>query len=352
MSTRKVTNSIFVLCLFGIFVSNALSASPETMLIGKWKYFKEKEIEFVKDGTLIIGDQGAKYRVIDRERIEFDLGMVAMFSNFGGPRPVFRFTVSNDELTLIPLAKPNKSQKLRRVKVDASGNDQYTYLSRGNKNLFRNPQEAIKDCEKAIELDPKFADLYISRGIAYINLFNPHEAIKNYNKVIELDPKSVLAYINLGLAYDRLHNYKEAIKDYDKAIELDPKSETAYSNRGRAHSHLGNHHEAIKDCSKAIELNPKSVAGYSNRGYAYSLLGNYPQGIKDIEHSIHLWPDYIWSYYNMACIFSIQNNADLACQWLKKAIEKGYKDWKHLKGDKDFDSIRNTSCFQEIIKSQ
>jgi tetratricopeptide (TPR) repeat protein len=265
MSTRRITNSIFILCLFGIFVSNALSASPETMLIGKWKYFRGKEIEFVKDGTLIIGDQGAKYRVIERERIEFDLGMVAMFSDFGGPRPVFRFTVSNDELTLIPLAIPNEPQKLRRVRVDGSGNDQYTYWARGNSNLRKDPQQTIKDYDKGIELDPKFATLYMFRGIAYSNLSNHHEAIKNFNR--------------------------------------------------------------------AIELNPKDAAAYSNRGYAHSRLGNYQQGVKDIEHSIDLSPNYIWSYYHMACVFSIQNNADLACKWLKKAIEKGYKDWKHLKED-------------------
>jgi len=320
MSTRKVTNSIFVLCLFGIFVSNALSASPETMLIGKWKGKEGKKIEFVKDGILIIENQGARYRIIDKERIEFDLGMLALFSKWGGPRPIFKFTVSDDELLLISLDKPNETEKYRRVKVDTSGNDASTYLSRGNKNL-PNYQEAIKNYDKAIELDPKFESAYYMRGVAYCGL----------------------------------HNYREAIKHYNKAIELDPENPLYYSVRAWAYGHVGNYEEAMKDCNKAIELDPKSpilTFVYSSRGYIYSRLGNYEQGIKDVERSIALGnPNDPWPYYIMACIFSIQNNADLACQWLKKAIDKGYKDWEHLKSDKDFDNIRNTPCFQEIIKS-
>jgi len=274
MSTRKVISSIFVLCLFGIFVSNVLSASPETMLIGKWKYFKGEKIEFVKDGTLIIGNQGAKYRIIDRERIEFDLGMLGIFSDLG-PRPVFRFTVSNDELTLIPLAEPNKAQKLRRVKVDASGNDAETYFTRGYNNFQqRDYQQAIKDYDKAIELDPKYAAAYNNRGISY------------------------------GL----LGNHKQAIKDFDKAIELDPK---AAHFRGRAIPYLllGNYQQTIKDCDKAIELDPKDSIAYAVRGDAYFKLGNYQQAIKGYERAIEFNPKLVSPYYNVASIYSIQNNA-------------------------------------------
>jgi tetratricopeptide (TPR) repeat protein len=89
---------------------------------------------------------------------------------------------------------------------------------------------------------------------------------------------------------------------------------------------------------------------YSNRGNAYSRLGDYQQAIKDCNRAIQLNPDYVMAYYNMASIYSLQGNTDMACQWLKQAIGKGYKNWEYLKTDRDFDSIRNTSCFREIIK--
>lgn len=228
----KVIGAIFALFLSFIFIATSFSASPETMLIGKWKGTKSGEIEFAKDGILIIDNQGARYRIIDKERVEFDMGERGRLSELG-PRPIFRFTVSEDELILTPLARPNETFKFRRVKmdasgrvkVDASGNDANEYFNRGNKNFAQG-------------------------------------------------------------------NYEQAIKDYDKAIELGQEAAGAYAYRGKAHEKLGNYQQAIKDYERVI--------------------GIYP----DLEHP----------YFEIARCYSIQNNAAMACQWLKKVIEKGYKD--------------------------
>lgn len=45
-------------------------------------------------------------------------------------------------------------------------------------------------------------------------------AIKDFDKAIELDPSLAEAYYDRGLAYSELNQYEKAIKDYDKAIEL------------------------------------------------------------------------------------------------------------------------------------
>ena len=58
-------------------------------------------------------------------------------------------------------------------------------------------------------------------------------AIINFTKAIELDPKYANAYFNRGIAYSSLKKYPEALADYTKAIELDPKYVKAYYNRGR-----------------------------------------------------------------------------------------------------------------------
>ena len=54
------------------------------------------------------------------------------------------------------------------------------------------------------------------------NLKQYNEAIKDYNQAIELDPKHANAYYNRGIAKALLKQYDEAIKDYNQAIELNP----------------------------------------------------------------------------------------------------------------------------------
>ena len=82
-------------------------------------------------------------------------------------------------------------------------------------------KKAVDAYTKAIELNPKFAEAYNDRGVAYADLGNPTRAIKDYNKAIQLNPHA-LPYNNRGVTYSKLGNYQQAINDFNKAIELDP----------------------------------------------------------------------------------------------------------------------------------
>src|SRR5208283_2951885 len=96
------------------------------------------------------------------------------------------------------------------------------------------------------------------------------QAINDFNKAIELNPKDAEAYNNRGLAYEYLGNHQKAINDYNKSIKLNPKDAMAYNNRGIAYEYLENHQQAINDFNKAIELNPKYAKAYYNRGIVYN----------------------------------------------------------------------------------
>ena len=99
--------------------------------------------------------------------------------------------------------------------------------SRSNVNYeLTNYTEVIKDCNIAIELDPKYFemhDIYNRRGLANSSLGNDEEAIKDYNKSIELNQTDEYPYINRGLSNLEIKNYKEALKDFNKAIEVNPR---------------------------------------------------------------------------------------------------------------------------------
>ncbi|MBM3455394.1 MAG: transglutaminase domain-containing protein [Bacteroidetes bacterium] len=50
-------------------------------------------------------------------------------------------------------------------------------------------------------------------------------------------------------------------------------------------------------------------------------------------------------YYNLTCIYSLLNNKASAITCLKKAIEVGYNDYRHIQEDSDLDNIRNEKHF-------
>ena len=79
-------------------------------------------------------------------------------------------------------------------------------------------------------------------------------AIKDYNKAIEINPKHALAYHNRGLAKGYLGDYRGTIEDFNKAIEINPNDALVYYLRGGAKLGLGQNDSGCLDLSKAGEL--------------------------------------------------------------------------------------------------
>lgn len=114
-----------------------------------------------------------------------------------------------------------------------------------------------------------------NRGKAYGTLGNYNEAIKDYNKVIELNPLYADVYHARGNIYFKLGNYQQAVGDYTFAIQLKTKYyKEAYSNRGIANYSIGDYQQAINDFNNAIMLDPQDKTAYDNREIVYQRIGH------------------------------------------------------------------------------
>ena len=81
-------------------------------------------------------------------------------------------------------------------------------------------KNAIPALDKAIQLDPDYADAYNNRGWSYANLGEYQTAIADYTKAIQLDRDSALAYTNRGNSYRVLVRYASADADETTACSL------------------------------------------------------------------------------------------------------------------------------------
>ncbi len=152
---------------------------------------------------------------------------------------------------------------------------------------------------KNMDYDEVLSHFYTIRGIAKDRLGRLEEAIKNYDRAIELDSNVAQVYYNRGNAKRKLGRYEEAIKDYDKAIALNPNFAKAYSNRGTLKLKLGRHEEAIKNYDRAIELDSNVAQVYYNRGTLKLKLGRHEEAIKDFDKAIELDPKNAKAHYNL-----------------------------------------------------
>jgi tetratricopeptide (TPR) repeat protein len=88
-------------------------------------------------------------------------------------------------------------------------------------------QCARDEIDKAIQLDPKLAIAYVSRGVGNYYLpaqmgGGPEIAIKEFDKAIALDPRLADAYLWKGVALRKMNKNAEAHQAFERALQLDP----------------------------------------------------------------------------------------------------------------------------------
>ncbi|MEP6988697.1 MAG: tetratricopeptide repeat protein, partial [Chloroflexota bacterium] len=84
--------------------------------------------------------------------------------------------------------------------------------------------KTVSDATKAIEISPKYADAYNTRGVGYLNLKNYDLALADFNKAIEIDSTFSFAYYNIALIYLRAGQYEKAEAEIQTFLNAGGKS--------------------------------------------------------------------------------------------------------------------------------
>jgi tetratricopeptide (TPR) repeat protein len=78
---------------------------------------------------------------------------------------------------------------------------------------------SIADLNKAIDINPVYAEAYNNRGYAYKSKGLFDLAISDFNRALEINPRYADAYNNRGNAYHNKRKYEEAMGDVDNIRE-------------------------------------------------------------------------------------------------------------------------------------
>ena len=110
---------------------------------------------------------------------------------------------------------------------ETTGGDKYApiYNTLGLINLRKkNVTSALKEFEKAIELDPKFVEAHLNIGAIGLSSRQYDKAEKSFQAMLALQPGNFDATIGVGVAARGLKKFDDAEKWYRKAAELDAKN--------------------------------------------------------------------------------------------------------------------------------
>ena len=200
---------------------------------------------------------------------------------------------------------------------------------------------ARKMYREAIEVfqsDPnKTAVLYNKLGIAYHQLQQLDNARKSYERALKLKRDYAEAFNNIGTIYYAKKSYRRAISYYQKAIRLSPASASIYSNLGTAQFARKRYDDATESYQKALALDPEVFEHRSNYG---TLLED-----RNIEERAKF-------HYYLAKMYAKAGRNDLAIQYVRKALEEGFKDVGKLNQDAEFEALRKLPEFKDLITTE
>jgi tetratricopeptide (TPR) repeat protein len=94
--------------------------------------------------------------------------------------------------------------------------------------------EAVQLLQRALEINPQYAESYSNLGLTLFRQGRVDEAIANYQKALEMIPRSFVTHTDLGTALFQKGKVESSIVEYEKALAIKPNYEEARSKLGVA----------------------------------------------------------------------------------------------------------------------
>lgn len=210
-----------------------------------------------------------------------------------------------------------------------------------------NYSEALDYINHAIKMDSTNYRYIQNRANFYEHAGMRKEAIKDMDFYISKYPDYFFGYYRRGWFKDHGGDIEGALEDYTMAITLEPSYDNTYLNRGNLYRLKGMKKEAEEDFKMVVSLDTIPET-YSCVQYAHFYLGNIEKAIECIEQ-ILINEDSDGNNYDATCLYSLMGNSDKALYFLRRAFEKGYRKFSHIKADRDLNNIRNLKEFEELV---
>jgi len=193
------------------------------------------------------------------------------------------------------------------------------------------------------------------------------DSIDYYNTAMKKQP-SALLWNKEGMSYLLLQRPDRAAKCFDHAIKVDKHAAESYNNRGYVEQMKKKYEKAINYYKKAIELRPTDAVFYYNMGSSYFGEHDYADAGKQYALAFSRDPDIFTRVsrtgimaqatspedraafsFMVAKMYAQAGDFDRSLEYLRKAMENGYKRINDVYTAHEFATLRTDKRFEELM---
>ncbi|MBI3303741.1 MAG: adenylate/guanylate cyclase domain-containing protein [Deltaproteobacteria bacterium] len=269
--------------------------------------------------------EGSVRKVNDRVRITAQLADATTGHHLWAERydrPLQEIFALQDEIRqqiVAALRVEVQEAELERIRRAPTENlNAYDSFLRGLEYFLRTTKEsnaqARRMFEKAIELDPRYAEAYSALALTYyvewVLQWSPdpqtlERALETAQRAIALNDSLPWAHRVLSYAYLLKKQHAQASAEAERAVTLDPNDADGYWILADTLTFIGRPQEAIGLIEKAMRLNPRYPAIYlSSLGVAYRSMGRYEEAIDALKKTIIRTPNLLTAHTQLAATYS------------------------------------------------
>ena len=193
------------------------------------------------------------------------------------------------------------------------------------------------------------------------------DALDFYNAALAKKP-SALLWNKQGMAYLLLQRPDKASKSFDHAIKFNKQAPEGYNNRGYVEQMKKKYDKAIKYYMKAASLKPTDAVFPYNIGAAYFADHQYAKAAQAYREAFALDPnifirvsrtgimaqstspeDRAAFSFMVAKMYAKAGDVDRSIEYLRKAMENGYKQINEVYTDQEFATMRTDRRFEDLM---
>ena len=190
--------------------------------------------------------------------------------------------------------------------------------------------QALEFFQKAVELDPNFADAHIQIASIYWQRANasgnPKQLMPKVKeateKALAIDPNVANVHVMLAALKEYEFDWQSAEQEYRQAIELNPNLDFARNNYAFFLSALGRHDEALAELEQYKERDPINIRQYlTTKGIILAWARKFDESLKEFQKIEAADPTGSVEDFSLGYVYGGKGLYPEAVQRFKRAVE-------------------------------
>ncbi|KAG2607300.1 hypothetical protein PVAP13_4NG237300 [Panicum virgatum] len=178
--------------------------------------------------------------------------------------------------------------------------------------LRKDHETALKNFQRAVQLDSRFAYAHTLCGHEYSALEDYENSLKFYRCALQVDERHYNAWYGLGVVYLRQEKFEFAEHHFRRAFQINPRSSVLMCYLGMALHSLKRNEEALEMLEKAIATDKKNPLPKYQKALILSGLQKYAEALEELERLKEIAPHESSMYALMGKIYKQLNILDKA----------------------------------------